>query len=566
MAHPEYTVLDDDNPPSAELHLTPVYPTTAGIHQLTLRRLMADVLERYLDEVRELLTPALLAELQLPTLKEALVVVHRPPPGTDAAALQQGRHPAVMRLVFEELLAHQLSLRQSRAMMRQFAAPLIENKNTVLQGFLERLPYKLTRAQNAVLEEISRDLKSGHPMQRLVQGDVGSGKTVVSACACLCTVAAGLQAAVMAPTELLAEQHFQNFSAWFEPLDMEVLRLSGTLTNRERARVLERIRSQTAGIVVGTHALFQDDVAFNNLGLIVVDEQHRFGVQQRLALRSKGANENRRPHQLIMTATPIPRTLSQSLYADLDVSVIDELPPGRQPVETVVVPATRRAEVVQRVHAACRAGRQAYWVCSLIEESDALALQTATQTAQALRDALPELRISLVHGRMKPAHKERIMEEFKRGDVHLLVATTVVEVGIDVANASLMIIENAERLGLSQLHQLRGRIGRGSDRSSCVLMYQAPLSAPARERLAVVRDTHDGFEIAQRDLEMRGPGEMFGTRQTGQQEFRIVDIVRDQKWLPQAQRTAQRMLDQHMDSVDPIVHRWIGGAMQYVDV
>jgi ATP-dependent DNA helicase RecG len=523
-------------------------------------------LERYLDEVRELLTPALLAELQLPTLKEALVVVHRPPPGTDAAALQQGRHPAVMRLVFEELLAHQLSLRQSRAMMRQFAAPLIENKNTVLQGFLERLPYKLTRAQNAVLEEISRDLKSGHPMQRLVQGDVGSGKTVVSACACLCTVAAGLQAAVMAPTELLAEQHFQNFSAWFEPLDMEVLRLSGTLTNRERARVLERIRSQTAGIVVGTHALFQDDVAFNNLGLIVVDEQHRFGVQQRLALRSKGANENRRPHQLIMTATPIPRTLSQSLYADLDVSVIDELPPGRQPVETVVVPATRRAEVVQRVHAACRAGRQAYWVCSLIEESDALALQTATQTAQALRDALPELRISLVHGRMKPAHKERIMEEFKRGDVHLLVATTVVEVGIDVANASLMIIENAERLGLSQLHQLRGRIGRGSDRSSCVLMYQAPLSAPARERLAVVRDTHDGFEIAQRDLEMRGPGEMFGTRQTGQQEFRIVDIVRDQKWLPQAQRTAQRMLDQHMDSVDPIVHRWIGGAMQYVDV
>lgn len=566
MAHPEYTVIDNDKPPSPEEHLTPVYPTTAGIHQLTLRRLIQHALERYLDEVRELLMAPVLADLRLPTLKEALAVVHRPPPGTDVAALQQGRHPAVMRLVFEELLAHQLSLRQSRAMMRQYAAPMIGNKNAVLQRFFERLPYKLTRAQSTVLEEISQDLQSGHPMQRLVQGDVGSGKTVVSACACLCAVAAGMQAAVMAPTELLAEQHFQNFAAWFEPLDVEVLRFSGTLTSRERSRALERIRGQAAGIVVGTHALFQEDVAFNNLGLIVVDEQHRFGVQQRLALRTKGAYENRRPHQLIMTATPIPRTLAQSLNADLDVSVIDELPPGRQPVETVVVPATRRAEVVQRVHAACRAGRQAYWVCSLIEESEALALQTATQTAEALRAALPELRIALVHGRMKSAQKERVMEEFKCGDINLLVATTVVEVGVDIANASLMIIENAERLGLSQLHQLRGRVGRGSDRSSCVLMYQAPLSALARERLAVVRDTHDGFEIAQRDLEMRGPGEMFGTRQTGQQEFRIVDIVRDQKWLPHAQRIAERMLAQQMESVEPIVRRWVGGAMQYVDV
>jgi ATP-dependent DNA helicase RecG len=403
-------------------------------------------------------------------------------------------------------------------------------------------------------------------MQRLVQGDVGSGKTVVAACASLAAVESGLQVAVMAPTELLADQHLRNFSAWLEPLGVTVAGLSGKLNGRARQEALENIGSGRADIAVGTQALFQEDVEFADLGLIIVDEQHRFGVHQRLALREKGRVGARHPHQLIMTATPIPRTLAQSLYADLDVSVIDELPPGRKPVETVAIPAARRADVVSRIHDACTAGRQAYWVCPLIEESETLELETATDTAQALHEALPELKVALIHGRMKPLEKEKIMAAFKRGDINLLVATTVIEVGVDVPNASLMIIENAERLGLSQLHQLRGRIGRGQAESHCVLLYQAPLSEMARARLAALRETGDGFEIARRDLEMRGPGEVLGTRQAGMPQFHIADLLRDHALLPRVQQLADQILKEHPENVDPIVRRWLSGAETYGSV
>jgi ATP-dependent DNA helicase RecG len=436
----------------------------------------------------------------------------------------------------------------------------------LMSQMLAQLPFQLTRAQQRVLDEILTDLRNAHPMQRLVQGDVGSGKTVVAACASLAAIESGLQVAVMAPTELLADQHLRNFSGWLEPLGVSVVGLSGKLNGRARQGALEKIGSGQAAIAVGTQALFQEDVEFADLGLIIVDEQHRFGVHQRLALCEKGRRGDRRPHQLIMTATPIPRTLAQSLYADLDVSVIDELPPGRKPVETVAIPAARRADVVSRIHDACTAGRQAYWVCPLIEESETLELETATDTAQALHEALPELKVALIHGRMKPLEKEKIMAAFKHGDINLLVATTVIEVGVDVPNASLMIIENAERLGLSQLHQLRGRIGRGQAESHCVLLYQAPLSEMARARLAAVRETSDGFEIARRDLEMRGPGEVLGTRQAGMPQFHIADLLRDHALLPRVQQWADLLLKEYPESVDPIVRRWISSAETYGNV
>jgi len=566
MAHPEYALLAEDEVAQPEATLTPVYPTTEGVHQLSLRKLTLAALDGYLEKIPEWLPPETLAELKLPTLQVALLLVHRPPPDVDVAALEAGRHPAQQRLAFEELLAHQLSLRRRRAQMQAYAAPVLVGAGRLVGQLLERLPFQLTRAQRQVLEEILADLRKPHPMQRLVQGDVGSGKTVVAAAAALAAVEAGVQVAVMAPTELLAEQHLRNFTTWLEPLRIPVAGLSGKLNGRARLNILEAIGSGKVPVAVGTHALFQEDVTFADLGLIVVDEQHRFGVHQRLALRAKGAVGNRRPHQLIMTATPIPRTLAQSLYADLDVSVIDELPPGRTPVETVAVPETRRDEVVARVRAACAAGRQAYWVCALIDESEVLDLQTATDTHDALRAALPELKVALVHGRLKPAEKEKIMAAFKAGSVQLLVATTVIEVGVDVPNASLMIIENAERLGLSQLHQLRGRVGRGTERSSCVLLYQAPLSELAHARLAVLRETTDGFEIARRDLEMRGPGELLGTRQAGLPAFHIADFLRDHAWLPRVQATADRLFADHPERIEPIVRRWLGSAEQYAGV
>ncbi|MDO8705970.1 MAG: ATP-dependent DNA helicase RecG [Sulfuricaulis sp.] len=563
MIHPEYDFTDGAQVPKAEENLTPVYPATSGLHQLSLRKLARQALEKYLGKIEEWLPPAVLQELQLPTLTEALALVHQPPPHTSVELLAQGKHPAVRRLAFEELLAHHLSLKRLRTRVQTESAPVVAGAGRLMQRLLAQLPFQLTRAQRRVLDEILQDLRQGHPMQRLVQGDVGSGKTIVAACASLSAIESGLQVAVMAPTELLADQHLRNFSGWLEPLGITVVGLSGKLNGRARQGALANIGSGKAAIAVGTQALFQEGLEFADLGLIVVDEQHRFGVHQRLALREKGRVGARRPHQLIMTATPIPRTLAQSLYADLDVSVIDELPPGRKPVETVAIPAARRAEVVSRIRDACTAGRQAYWVCPLIEESETLALETATDTAQALQEALPELRIALIHGRMKPLAKQKIMAAFKHGDIQLLVATTVIEVGVDVPNASLMIVENAERLGLSQLHQLRGRIGRGSAESHCVLLYQAPLSEMARARLAALRETSDGFEIARRDLEMRGPGEMLGTRQAGMPQFHIADLLRDRALLPRVQQVAELLLKEHAANVDPIVRRWIGGAEIY---
>ena len=566
MIHPEYEFTDGAQPAKAEENLTPVYPATTGVHQLSLRKLARQALEKYLEKIEERLPPAVLQELRLPTLIEALALVHQPPPHTPVELLAEGKHPAVMRLAFEELLAHHLSLKRLRARVQTESAPAMSGAGKLIPQLLARLPFQLTRAQQRVLDEILIDLRNAHPMQRLVQGDVGSGKTVVAACASLAAVESGLQVAVMAPTELLADQHLRNFSGWLEPLGVVVTGLSGKLNGRARQGALEKIGSGQAAIAVGTQALFQEDVEFADLGLIIVDEQHRFGVHQRLALREKGRVGSRRPHQLIMTATPIPRTLAQSLYADLDVSVIDELPPGRKPVETVAIPAARRADVVSRIHDACTAGRQAYWVCPLIEESETLELETATDTAQALHEALPELKVALIHGRMKPLEKEKIMAAFKRGDINLLVATTVIEVGVDVPNASLMIIENAERLGLSQLHQLRGRIGRGQAESHCVLLYQAPLSEMARARLAALRETSDGFEIARRDLEMRGPGEVLGTRQAGMPQFHIADLLRDRALLPRVQQLADLLLKEYPESVDPIVRRWLSGAETYGNV
>ena len=591
MAHPEYAVLAEGETAQPEATLTPVYPATEGVHQMTLRKLTLAALERYLDKIPEWLPPETLTELKLTTLQEALSLVHRPPPGVDVAALESGQHPAQQRLAFEELLAFHLSLKRRRAQMQAYQAPLIGERRNLVQQLLTQLPFRLTGAQQRVLEEIHADLLKSHPMQRLVQGDVGSGKTVVAAAAALVAVEAGFQVAIMAPTELLAEQHLRNFTGWLEPLRIPVAGLSGRLNGRARLNIIEAIGSGKVPVAVGTHALFQEDVAFSNLGLIVVDEQHRFGVHQRLALREKGAVGNRRPHQLILTATPIPRTLAQSLYADLDVSVIDELPPGRKPVETVAVPETRRDDIVARVRAACAAGRQAYWVCPLIEDnsvgngigrasarpagvrakdgayqSETLELQTATDTHEALRAALPDIKISLVHGRLKSAEKEKIMAAFKAGQVQLLVATTVIEVGVDVPNASLMVIENAERLGLSQLHQLRGRVGRGARESHCVLLYQPPLGDMARTRLSALRETNDGFEIARRDLELRGPGELLGTRQAGLPAFHIADFLRDHAWLPRVHAAAEQLQTRYPERVEPIVRRWLGGAEQYAGV
>ena len=564
LVHPEYQRVEGDEPLPVEEALTPVYPTTEGMHQLSWRDLTDKAL-RLLREggaLQELLPERVLRRLDLPPLPEAVALLHRPPPDISRQLLSEHGHPAQRRLAFEELLAHQLSLRLLRARQRRQEAPRVDA--AVAQGLARRLreslPFDLTGAQRRVADEILRDLRDGHPMLRLVQGDVGCGKTVVAALAAAYLVEAGFQVALMAPTELLAEQHRLNLARWFEPLGVRVGWLSGRHKGRRRAEVLEPLASGELPLVVGTHALFQDDVVFARLGLAIVDEQHRFGVHQRLALRNKG--RGRVPHQLIMTATPIPRTLAMTAYADLDLSVIDELPPGRTPVKTVVLSDARRDSIVERVGENCRRGRQAYWVCTLIEESEALQCQAAEDTATALADALPDLRVGLVHGRLKAADKERLMQAFKAGELDLLVATTVIEVGVDVPNASLMIIENAERLGLAQLHQLRGRVGRGSQESHCVLMYHPPLGQLAAERLDMMRASNDGFAIAQKDLELRGPGEVLGTRQTGEVQFRIADLVRDQALVPQVQALADELLEDEA-LVQALIHRWLGERVNY---
>ncbi|MFZ9708192.1 MAG: ATP-dependent DNA helicase RecG [Steroidobacteraceae bacterium] len=563
MVHPEYRrVFDEQRAP--EDTLTPIYPITEGVTQGRLRALIGQALQE-LDTagVRDWLPASMLEPLGLPHLRDALRYVHRPPLDADLSELDAGRHPTQRRLAFEELLTHQLVMRRLRDSVRTDPAWPLADESCLAERFIAALPYPLTGAQRRALDEIDVDLVRAQPMVRLVQGDVGCGKTVVAAAAAARAVGSHRQAALMAPTELLAEQHQRNLDAWFRPLGITVALVSGSQPARTRRSALEAIAAGEVHIVVGTHALFQAGIAFHDLALIIIDEQHRFGVQQRLRLAEKGERDGRHPHQLIMTATPIPRTLAMTAYADLDVSVIDELPPGRTPVKTVVVAESRRHEVVARIESACRAGRQAYWVCPLIDESEELRCQAAEETAASLTEALPQLRIGLVHGRMPPKQKDATMLAFKRGDISLLVATTVIEVGVDVPNATLMVIENAERMGLAQLHQLRGRVGRGSHESSCVLLYRAPLGALARSRLEAIRDSNDGFEIAQRDLELRGPGELLGTRQTGLARMRVADLARDVELLPRVQTAAEQLLQEHPDRIAPLTRRWIGTDDRY---
>jgi ATP-dependent DNA helicase RecG len=566
IVHPEYRRVETPNEPLPQT-MTPIYPAyegmTQGRHRARVQRALAAVSE---GSVPDLVPQPLLTRAGMPSLLAALTFVHRPPVGTQLTELASGLHPAQRRLAFEELLAHQLSLMQLRRQLREDQAPALPDPAGLQTRLLASLPFRLTGAQQRVLEEVERDLTGTLPMARLVQGDVGSGKTAVAALAAARAIGTGYQVALMAPTELLAEQHARTLCRWFDPLDVGVSLLTGSQPARARRSALEAAATGRAQLCIGTHALFQEDVRFDNLGLAIIDEQHRFGVHQRLQLAAKvgeGDGASRTAHQLIMSATPIPRTLAMAIYADLDVSIIDELPPGRMPIRTVVLPEQKRSAVVARIEQACRDGRQAYWVCPLIEESEELAASAAEDTARALASALPSLRIELLHGRMAPKQKEDIMRRFLSGSVNLLVATTVIEVGVDVPNASLMVIENAERMGLAQLHQLRGRVGRGAHESSCVLLYRRPLSAMARARLAAIRDSNDGFRIARRDLELRGPGEVLGQRQTGLAQLRVADLIRDADLLEEARSAAASMLQSMPECVDALRARWIGEQEQY---
>ncbi len=560
MVHPAVKSVDEGAPlPDA---LTPVYPAGEGLSQALLRKAIAHAMTRIAWD--DTLPDALRAQLKLMPFEPAIRLLHHPPPDVDEQALSERSHPAWLRMKFDELLAQQLSMKRAQAARRQQGAPMLSTPGTLTAALLDTLPFRLTGAQQRVLAEVRADIRQPFPMQRLLQGDVGSGKTVVAALAAAQAIDNGYQAALMAPTEILAEQHFRKIASWLEPLGVNVAWLTGSLKKRDKEEARVRIESGEAQLVVGTHALIQQDVAFAKLGLVIVDEQHRFGVAQRLTLRNKGVGSV--PHQLMMSATPIPRTLAMTYYADLEVSVIDELPPGRTPVVTRLIAQERRDEVIARVHAAALEGRQIYWVCPLIEESEALQLQTATDTHALLSAALPDLRVGLVHGRLKPADKQQVMDAFACGDLHVLVATTVIEVGVDVPNASLMVIEHAERFGLSQLHQLRGRVGRGAAASACLLMYQGPLGPVAKQRLGIMRETNDGFEIARRDLAIRGPGEFLGARQSGQAMLRFADLETDQWLVEQARDVAQRLLAESSAVADAHLARWLGAKEDYLRV
>ncbi|MBD8475568.1 ATP-dependent DNA helicase RecG [Pseudomonas sp. CFBP 8770] len=564
--HPEYRVLTGEEDIPVEQNLTPIYPTTEGLTQQRLRQLSQQALDLLGPRsLPDWLPLELAREHRLAPLDEAIRYLHRPPQDADLEELAVGHHWAQHRLAFEELLTHQLSQQRLRESLRAQRAPVLPLAKDLPGRYLHNLGFAPTGAQRRVGAEIAYDLSQPEPMLRLVQGDVGAGKTVVAALAALQALEAGYQVALMAPTEILAEQHFITFQRWLEPLGIEVAWLAGKLKGKARVSALERIVGG-APMVVGTHALFQAEVQFARLALVIIDEQHRFGVQQRLALRQKGVGGTLCPHQLIMTATPIPRTLAMSAYADLDTSVLDELPPGRTPVNTVLVADSRRPEVVERVRAACAEGRQAYWVCTLIEESEELTCQAAQSTFEELTLALGELRVGLIHGRMKPVEKAAVMALFKAGELQLLIATTVIEVGVDVPNSSLMIIENPERLGLAQLHQLRGRVGRGSAASHCVLLYHPPLSQIGRERLGIMRETNDGFVIAEKDLQLRGPGEMLGTRQTGLLQFKVADLMRDADLLPAVRDAAQMLIERWPGHVTPLLERWLRHGQQYGQV
>jgi len=566
LIHPEYEQLKPGQHVDLEPTYTPVYPTTEGVYPTTLRKIIEQALGYLSEQSVEELLPESLRPHQL-SLVEALQTLHHPPVESSLQALELGQHPAQQRLAMEELVAHQLSLLQLRQQRQSEGGIAIAEGSKLQEEFLATLPFEPTAAQQRVVSEIHSDMAQPVPMMRLVQGDVGSGKTLVAALAALRAIEAGYQVALMAPTELLSEQHALSFSQWLQPLGIEVGWLSGRTKGKARRELLERVASGQVAMLVGTHALFQSDVDYHNLALVIIDEQHRFGVHQRLQLREKGVKAGFQPHQLIMTATPIPRTLAMTAYADLKTSVIDELPPGRTPVTTVAIPDTRRDQVIERVRQVCRTERrQAYWVCTLIEESEVLECQAAEDTANELQAALADLKVGLVHGRLKADQKEAVMQAFKAGELDLLVATTVIEVGVDVPNASLMIIENPERLGLAQLHQLRGRVGRGSTASHCVLLYKSPLSKTAAERLGVLRDSNDGFVIAQRDLEIRGPGELLGHRQTGLTQMKVADIERDADLIPSAQTLAERLLNDYPVTAAALIERWLPRRDHYAQV
>jgi ATP-dependent DNA helicase RecG len=559
MVHPKYRIVAKDTPLATSL--TPVYPTTAGLSQATLRGMIAAMLDTLALE--DTLDAKLVKKLGLMPFRDAVLLLHRPPPDAAAIRLDDRTHPAWRRLKFDELLAQQLAMRIAYRERRAKSAPKLPDAHTLTNALVKSLPFSLTRAQRQAHAAISRDLAQPHPMRRLLQGDVGSGKTLVAALAALQAIGNGWQAALMAPTEILAEQHYLKLAHWLEPLGVKIAWLAGGLKAREKKKALEAIASGETQLAIGTHALFQEGVEFARLGIAVIDEQHRFGVEQRLALSSKakGAGE---PHQLMMSATPIPRTLSMSYYADLDVTVIDELPPGRTPVVTKLISEERRDEVIARVRDSCRDGAQAYWVCPLIEESEALQLQTAMETFATMKATFPDLAVGLVHGRLKPAEKAQVMADFKAKRIQLLVATTVIEVGVDVPNATLMVVEHAERMGLAQLHQLRGRVGRGSQQSLAILLYYQPLSDTARARLKVIYENNDGFEIARQDLLLRGPGEYLGARQSGAPLLRFADLERDTDLIEAARGVADELIAAKSPLVAKHLERWLGTRQFYL--
>lgn len=561
LYHPEIQVIREHTP-LPKTQLTAIYPSTEGLTQTKLRDYIKQALAQFSDQLPELLPEKFTNGY---ALKEALHYIHEPPLNANMQQLAQGSHPAQQRLIFEELVAHQISLLTRRAYIRQIAAPPFSYSQVLAKALLAQLPFHMTQAQKRVSHEIAKDLQRPEPMLRLVQGDVGAGKTLVAAVAACHALEAEWQVALMAPTEILAEQHYLNFKRWFEPLNIQVAWLSGKQKGKARAHAEQLIQTGQAQLVVGTHALFQDNVEFAKLGLVIIDEQHRFGVDQRLALRNKGV-DHLTPHQLVMTATPIPRTLAMSAYGDLDTSVIDELPPGRTPIQTVTIPLDRREEVLNRIANNCKDGKQAYWVCTLVEQSETLDAQAAQATHEEILSRFPELKVGLVHGKMKADEKQAVMAAFKANELQLLIATTVIEVGVDVPNASIMVIENAERLGLSQLHQLRGRVGRGAQASFCVLLYKHPLSQNGQERLSILRESNDGFVIAEKDLELRGPGELLGTKQTGDMNFRVAKLERDDHLLTQAHYVAGQMLSDYPEQADALLRRWLPEAPRYAYV
>lgn len=562
--HPEMKIISSsDVAPPLDDRLSPIYGTTDGLHQATWKKLTDQALLQLQNQSVDELVPSAYLASDLPSLSSALLMIHRPEPGMPLSSFVDGTHPAVQRLALEELVAHHLSLINLRQTYRERASIPIQTDGALASSLLAQLPFKPTKAQTRVSGEIASDLARPEAMLRLVQGDVGSGKTLVAACAAAHVIERGFQVVIMAPTEILAEQHYHSFSEWFEPLGIKVAWLVSKLSAKQKRETLAAMKSGEIQLIVGTHAVFQNDVHYSNLALVVIDEQHRFGVDQRLALRNKGVNGA--PHQLVMTATPIPRTLAMTAYADLDVSVIDELPPGRTPIQTVVISNSRRDDVVERVRANCLQGRQAYWVCTLIDESEAVEAEAAEEIAQSLTAVLPELSVGLVHGRLKADEKADIMQRFNQNEIQLLVATTVIEVGVNVPNATVMVIENAERLGLAQLHQLRGRVGRGSDESYCVLLYSPPLSNTAKSRLSTMRETTDGFLIAERDLELRGAGELLGTRQTGDAAFKIAQLDRDQMLLATAKHVAESLYEDDKPAVRELIHRWLAGKEKFAN-